>query len=143
MPFDGKAFGRRVRAARVWAGIEPKELAARLDRTDEAIYQIERGDRKRKPKRDELNALARELGQDPEWLLSGETPPWATDPSERDGDLAAAIAAAVAAFQAVLGQQAELQADQQQLAAQLTRLADRLEQLDSERAPRSTARGKR
>lgn len=77
--FDAHGFGRRVAAARVWAGIEPKELAHRLGISDESIYRMERGERKRPPGRGELGLLAEILGQPDEWLLSGTEPPWNGD----------------------------------------------------------------
>jgi transcriptional regulator with XRE-family HTH domain len=86
--FDAAAFGHRVRSARVWVGLAPKELAAMLGRSDEAIYRIERGEYRGKPDKLLLQALARELGQTEEWLLSGEAPPWEAERASASRDLA-------------------------------------------------------
>lgn len=76
MSFDGEAFGHRVKTARVWARLSAEQLAQRLGVSDEAIYQIERGERKSAPKKLQLEAMARELSQSKEWLLSGAGAPW-------------------------------------------------------------------
>lgn len=87
MVFDSAAFGHRVRAARVWQGLAPKELASRLGRSDEAIYRIERGEHSSEPDKLLLQALARELGQTEVWLLAGDAPPWASVASPGSSDL--------------------------------------------------------
>lgn len=84
--FDAVAFGRRVAAARVWKGLEPKELAHRLGMSDEAIYRLERGARKQPPHTLMLRALAEELDQSEEWLLRGEQPPWSEQSYRPGGD---------------------------------------------------------
>lgn len=76
MSFDAEGFAHRVRSARVWRGIVPKELAIALGRTDQAIYDLESGSRRTPPDKLLLRALASELGQTEEWLLSGTEPPW-------------------------------------------------------------------
>lgn len=78
-------FGRRVAAARVWKGLEPKELAVALGRSTEAVNAMERGDRVRAPDKLLLEALAHELNVTPEWLLKGEEPPWAVSQSGASG----------------------------------------------------------
>lgn len=74
--YDGAAFGRRVASAREWAGLEPKELARRVGVHVESINRIERGGRRKQPRKAELRLLAEALGQTEEWLLEGEVPPW-------------------------------------------------------------------
>ena len=74
--FEAPAFGRRVAAAREWAGLKPKQLAERLGVSPEAVYRLERGTRLTSPRRAELRLLAETLDQSEEWLLRGESPPW-------------------------------------------------------------------
>lgn len=75
--FDGQAFGRRVAAARVWRGLEPKQVAAHLGVSAEAINRWERGGLQRAPARGQLRLLAEVLEQPEEWIAGGEAPPWA------------------------------------------------------------------
>lgn len=78
VPYDPTAFGRRLAAARVWAGLEPKQLAAALGYHAETINRLERGVGKRPPTRPVLEALAAAVQQTPEWLLEGPEPPWSS-----------------------------------------------------------------
>jgi transcriptional regulator with XRE-family HTH domain len=77
MNFDGRAFGRRIASARVWLGLEPKEVALQLDLSAEAINRWERGGLQRAPKRGQVRLLAEVLQVPADWLLAGDTPPWA------------------------------------------------------------------
>lgn len=76
LDFDGKAFGRRLAAAREWAGLAPKQLAELIGSSTEAIYRLERGDRQTPPRKAELKIMAEALAQPVEWLLHGDAPPW-------------------------------------------------------------------
>lgn len=82
--FDGVAFGRRVASAREWAGLAPKQLAEQLGMSDETVYRLERGKRKRAPGKGELRLLAEALGQPEDWLLNGDVPPWLSAQNGRD-----------------------------------------------------------
>lgn len=78
MGFDGDGFGHRLKTARTWSRLGVGELALQVGVSDEVIYELERGERKRAPRRPMLVALAQAVGQTPEWLLAGDTPPWET-----------------------------------------------------------------
>jgi transcriptional regulator with XRE-family HTH domain len=110
--FDPIWFGRRVAAARAWAGLKPKELAAALARSTEAINAIERGDRVQRPDTHFVRALAGELHVTEEWLLAGDVPPWALSPGQPAGidprlvRAAEQIADAAATLDALVSEQA-------------------------------------
>jgi transcriptional regulator with XRE-family HTH domain len=101
MPFDAEGFAHRLRAARVWKGLAPKELAAALGRTDQAVYDLESGKRRTPPDMLLMRALAAELGQSEEWFLSGTEPPWRTESSEIPSDVMRRLADARAALEEV------------------------------------------
>jgi transcriptional regulator with XRE-family HTH domain len=76
--FDPVAFGRRLASAREWRGLEPKQLAAELGISTEAINRWERGGLAKPPNKLALEKLSELLSQPVEWLLSGTDPPWLT-----------------------------------------------------------------
>lgn len=142
MTFDGVAFGRRLAAARVWAGLEPKQVAAALGVSDEAIYQMERGDRKRPPNRPVLQALSDVLGQPSEWFLDGDQPPWSQMRTELDEDLVGRLETAVSRMESALGR-GGVPAEVAALDEEARRSAEETEQLATQAASRATARRER
>lgn len=113
--FDPLWFGRRVAAARAWAGLKPKELAVALGRSTEAINAMERGDRVAPPDIHFLRALAEALDVSEEWLLDGRQPPW-INPSDRPSAIdprlvraAEQIAELAATLDALVSEQAQTQ----------------------------------
>jgi transcriptional regulator with XRE-family HTH domain len=74
--FDSQGFGRRLAAARAWRGLQPKEIAAHVGLSAEAINRWERGGIRRPPNKATIRGLAELLEQDEAWLLRGTTPPW-------------------------------------------------------------------
>lgn len=83
--FDPVAFGRRVAAARVWRGLEPKQVAVALETSPETVNRWERGGITKPPAKGQLRLLAEVLEQDEAWLLRGETPPWHEPPGDNGG----------------------------------------------------------
>ena len=75
---DAIEVGRRVRAARCYAGIEQEDLAQLLGMSRNTLYKVERGKRAAKP--GELREIAHQCGL-PVWFL---TEPWPRDPGPPD-----------------------------------------------------------
>lgn len=84
MSFDPKGFGRRIAAARVWRGLEPKQVAQHLGLSAEAINRWERGGIQRLPPRGQLRLLSEILEQPAEWIAEGDAPPWVSGQPRSD-----------------------------------------------------------
>jgi len=83
--FDSRSFGRRLAAARVWRGLEPKQVANALGVSAEAINRWERGGLTRPPAKGQLRLLAEVLEQPESWILGGEVPPWQSTAEASEG----------------------------------------------------------
>lgn len=67
-PEDRKAMGRRMRAARVNAGLKQVEVAMELEITQGSLSQYELG--KTEPKASTLWKMSRLFGVSADWLLN-------------------------------------------------------------------------
>lgn len=69
MSFNGRLFGRRLKAAMALADMELKQVAQASGLTYEVVRKMAAGERKLQPSGPELDAVARAVNQDVAWLL--------------------------------------------------------------------------
>jgi transcriptional regulator with XRE-family HTH domain len=90
--FNGRLFGRRLKAAMALADMSLKQVAQASGLSYEVVRTMAAGERKQKPSWPELDAVARAVNQHADWLLRLDfsledvTPP---DATEDDSDAVA------------------------------------------------------
>ena len=69
MSFNGRLFGRRLKAAMALADMELKQVAQASGLTYEVVRKMAAGERKLQPSWPELDAVAGAVNQHADWLL--------------------------------------------------------------------------